>query len=57
MHMFVNTKEFQKNTKENMPLMTFCSNFLQKCPINSIQFLQEIATYVLHATASTATVS
>ena len=33
---FVNAKEFQKNTKENMPSKTFCSNFSQDGPINSI---------------------
>ena len=33
---FVNTKEFQKNTKENMPLETFCSHFSKDGPINLI---------------------
>jgi hypothetical protein len=33
---FVNTKEFQKNTKENMWLETFCSHFSQDGAINLI---------------------
>ena len=33
---FVNTTEFQKNTKENMPSNTFCSHFSQDGPINII---------------------
>ena len=33
---FVNTKEFQKNTKENMPSKTFCSHFSQDGLINLI---------------------
>ena len=33
---FVNTKEFQKNTKENMPSKTFCSHFSQDGQINLI---------------------
>ena len=33
---FVNTKEFQKNTKENMWFETFCSHFSQDGPINLI---------------------
>ena len=32
----VNTKEFQKNTKENMPTNTFCSHSSQEGLINSI---------------------
>jgi hypothetical protein len=33
---FVNTKEFPKNTKENWPSNHFCSHFLQVGPINLI---------------------
>ena len=33
---FVNTKEFQKNTKENIPVTAFCSHSSQEGPINSI---------------------
>ena len=32
----VNTKEFQKNTKENIPVTAFCSHSSQEGPINSI---------------------
>ena len=31
---FVNTKEYPKNTKENMPSKTFCSHLSQEGPIN-----------------------
>ena len=33
---FVFSKEFQKNTKENMPLETFCPHFSYDGPINLI---------------------
>ena len=50
MQIFVIKKEFQKNTKANMPSKPYCSQFSQEGPLDLVQpikFLHKIVTLII----------